>query len=70
VYAGEFSSLQQLTGDAAIFFKEHPLYRHYQGNEEARDWIVPDVKGDFPSFFSYWKKISRHIQDAGHRHGE
>lgn len=61
VFTGEFHSLQQHAGDAVICFKEHPLFRHYQGREEPRDWIVPEVEGYFPSFFGYWKKISRHL---------
>ncbi len=39
-------------------YKEHPLNRHYQGTEDARDWIF-DVHGYFPSFFAYWKKCKK-----------
>ena len=45
-----------------IFFKEHPFNNHYEGNEEERDWIFPeiDAKG---SFFNYWKKGIKNFQN-------
>lgn len=27
-----------------MFYKEHPLNKHYRGNEESRDWMF-DVTG-------------------------
>jgi deoxyribodipyrimidine photo-lyase len=59
IYAAAFSDLQNLAGGSPVYFKEHPLFRHYQGRMEPRDWIVPQVEGYYPSFFQYWKKISR-----------
>jgi deoxyribodipyrimidine photo-lyase len=45
-----------------IYFKEHPTTQHYQGNQEARDWLFPEVNGYFPSFFGYWKKCERYLK--------
>jgi deoxyribodipyrimidine photo-lyase len=61
IYVGSFEQLcreHQLTN---CYFKEHPLNDGYVGNQEPRDWIVENVSGYFPSFFSYWKKMEREI---------
>ena len=61
IYVGSFNQLcreHQLTN---CCFKEHPLNDGYVGNQEPRDWIVDNVSGYFPSFFSYWKKMEREI---------
>ncbi len=64
IYVGEFRelvrdfSLERRLGE--IFFKEHPLNDHYRGTEEPRDWMF-DVKGYYPSFFSFWKKCKKEL---------
>lgn len=58
VFAGEFDDFVQTFHPDKIFFKEHPLNRHYHGIEEPRDWMF-DVKGYFPSFFGFWKKCEK-----------
>jgi len=60
IYVGEFSSLQQQYGLTNLFFKEHPLNKHFIGTQDSRDWMF-DVKGYFPSFFGYWKKCKKQI---------
>ncbi|WP_080058277.1 FAD-binding domain-containing protein [Spirosoma aerolatum] len=40
-----------------IHYKEHPTTRHYKGIQHERDWLSPVVRGYFPSFFGYWKKL-------------
>lgn len=59
IYTAAFTDLQNQAGGSPVCFKEHPLFMHYQGRVESRDWIVPQVEGYYPSFFQYWKKISR-----------
>jgi deoxyribodipyrimidine photo-lyase len=59
IYTAAFTDLQNQVDGSPVVFKEHPLFRHYQGRVESRDWIVPQVDGYYPSFFQYWKKISR-----------
>ena len=39
-----------------LYFKEHPTTTHYQGVQEQRDWLFPQITGYFPSFFGFWKK--------------
>ena len=43
-----------------VHYKEHPLNTHYRGTEEPRDWMF-DVKGDYPSFFAFWKKCRKEL---------
>ncbi|MGF1923303.1 MAG: FAD-binding domain-containing protein, partial [Bacteroidia bacterium] len=59
VYVGSFNSLRVQTQSSTLYFKEHPLHSDYIGIEESRDWIVPEIDGYYPSFFSYWKKIEK-----------
>jgi deoxyribodipyrimidine photo-lyase len=55
VFTGEYDDLMTIANNSDnIYFKEHPFNRHYQGNEDPRDWMF-NVKGYFPSFFAYWK---------------
>ncbi|WP_298300826.1 FAD-binding domain-containing protein [Hydrotalea sp.] len=61
-FAGSFEALINLTGKSTIIYREHPLNQHYQGEIEPREWMVPEVKGYFPSFFSYWKKITKKLE--------
>jgi deoxyribodipyrimidine photo-lyase len=48
--------------NAIIYSKEHPTTQHYQGIQEARDWLFPEVNGYYPSFFGYWKKCERYLK--------
>jgi len=66
IFVGEFSDLRNKWGPLATFiFKEHPLFEHYEGQREERDWMFPEVKDEYSSFFKYWqaatKSISKHI---------
>ena len=59
VFVGEYDALQALHQIKNFIFKEHPLFKHYEGVREERDWMFPNVKGNFSSFFSYWKKAMK-----------
>lgn len=59
VYTGKFGELKKECGSSEIYYKEHPTAAHYQGIEEDRDWMFPEIKGYFPGFFGYWKKCER-----------
>lgn len=61
VMVGEFSDWKSQYQPGHIYYKEHPLNRHYQGIEEPRDWMFPDITGAHPSFFAYWKKAERRL---------
>lgn len=63
VFVGEWTELQPALGNSKVYYKEHPFSRHLSGIEESRTWMVPEIKGYFPSFFAYWKKIEPHLKD-------
>ena len=60
VYVGEFEELVRDYAPGEMHYKEHPLNGHYQGIEEPREWMF-DVKGYYPSFFSFWKKCKKEL---------
>ena len=60
VYVGEFKDLLGDYNIKNIYFKEHPLNKHYHGTEESRDWMF-DVQGYYPSFFSFWKNCKKQL---------
>jgi deoxyribodipyrimidine photo-lyase len=45
-----------------LISKEHPAFTHYEGIKDERNWIYPEVKGYFNSFFSFWKKCEKHLK--------
>ncbi len=59
IYSGEFSELINEHKLTDIYFKEHPTNAHYTGTEDARDWMFPEIKGYYPSFFGYWRKCEK-----------
>jgi deoxyribodipyrimidine photo-lyase len=61
IFIGNFKDLFQQI-QTTIYFKEHPTTKHYQGIQEERDWLFPEVNGYFPSFFGYWKKCERYLK--------
>ena len=61
VYVGSFQSLVNKYHLENIYYKEHPLNIGYAGTQDSRDWIAEDVTGYYPSFFSYWKKVEKHL---------
>ncbi|HAQ72255.1 deoxyribodipyrimidine photolyase [Salibacteraceae bacterium] len=60
LFVGEFAELSALLNPSMIVYKEHPTSSHYQGTEEAREWMS-SVKGYYPSFFAFWKKAKKEI---------
>ncbi|HAI83688.1 MAG TPA: deoxyribodipyrimidine photolyase, partial [Chitinophagaceae bacterium] len=65
IFVGSFQDLQQqvkVQQAGAIWYKEHPTTQHYQGVQESRAWLFPEVQGYFNSFFSYSKKCERYIR--------
>jgi deoxyribodipyrimidine photo-lyase len=61
IFIGNFEALSKHI-QTSIYFKEHPTTLHYNGIQEARDWLFPQVNGYFPSFFGYWKKCERYLK--------
>lgn len=61
VFVGSFEELKMGYSGSAIYFKEHPLNKHYKGYIDDRSWIIEgaEAKG---SFFSFWKKNEKQIR--------
>lgn len=70
VFTGEFSELKSLAPHSDFIFKEHPFAFHWQGIQEERTWMVPEIQGYFPSFFNYWKKIEPFIRKQFENHAK
>ena len=62
IYVGSFVDLVKNHKIKDIYFKEH-FFNNYIGTEESRDWIVEEIADYYPSFFSYWKKIYKFIEN-------
>jgi deoxyribodipyrimidine photo-lyase len=65
IFCGEFNDLQVLYKEkqqARFIYKEHPAFSHYKGMQEERSWMFEEVKGYYPSFFSYWKKCEQYLK--------
>lgn len=61
IYTGEFDDLQSLAKTNEIIYKSHPAFTYYRGKAEKYDDLFPEVKGYFSSFFSYWKKCEKYL---------
>ena len=60
-FFGEHDQLHKLISPGASIYKEHPLNRHYQGQQDQRDWMF-HVQGYFPSFFAFWKHCKKEFK--------
>jgi len=61
VFTGEFDTIESLAPGSTFHFREHPLFSHYRGVCDPRDWMFPDITGYSPSFFGFWKKAERRL---------
>ena len=69
LFVGEVSDIQDIYvslgngQDVNIISKEHPAFNDYPGLKDQREWMFPNVTGYFPSFFNYWKKCQRELEN-------
>lgn len=68
VFAGELNEIPGLNNSVAIYSKEHPAFRHFPGQKDERDWLFPDIKGSFHSFFGFWKKCEASLRKREKNH--
>jgi deoxyribodipyrimidine photo-lyase len=61
VFSGEFVELKRELPGARFVSREHPLFAHWEGTKDAREWMFPEVTGWYPSFFAFWKKCERYL---------
>ena len=62
VFTGEANEIPNLADFPAIYAKEHPAFRHLPGIKDDRDWLFPEVKGFYNSFFGFWKNCEQLLQ--------
>jgi deoxyribodipyrimidine photo-lyase len=67
IYTGEFNELKMLSDK--LIYKEHPAFRHYEGTEDSRDWIAPDVTGYFASYFTFYKRVVKSLKANNTKYG-
>lgn len=60
-FVGSFDELKDKVEPQHLIYKEHPTNRHYEGQEEDRDWMS-SVTGYFPSFFKFWNKCKKELK--------
>ncbi|HRF16852.1 MAG TPA: hypothetical protein PK977_01740, partial [Chitinophagaceae bacterium] len=61
LFVGELNEIPGLNNSKAIYSKEHPAFKHFPGIKVERDWLFPEIKGFYNSFFSYWKQCERSL---------
>lgn len=69
IYAGSFKAFTEQYQLENIQYKEHPLNTGYFGKKDEREWILKDVVGYYPSFFSYWKKGLPYLYSSVKKNG-
>jgi deoxyribodipyrimidine photo-lyase len=62
IFVGSFDELLTTHQLKNIYFKEHPLNKHYKGFEESRDWIDPATTSYYPSFFGFWNSAEKQLK--------
>ncbi|MGC8750518.1 FAD-binding domain-containing protein [Hydrotalea sp.] len=62
IFVGSFNELYAQCNNHQIIYKQHPLNKHYKGISEAADFMIPEINGFYPSFFSYWNKIAPRLE--------
>ncbi len=63
IFISEFDTLATKYKGHQIYYKKHPAFMHYRGVAEDYEWMFPQVTGYYPSFFAYWKKCERYLNE-------
>ena len=62
IYVGSFDECMREIRSDKVYFKEHPLNRHYNGNCEERAWIQKSPNKPASSFSGFYKSIKNEIE--------
>ncbi len=62
IFTGSIEELMDQYKGNEVYFKEHPLFDHFKGIKDERDWLTTEIIGYYPSFFAYWKKVQKVLQ--------
>ena len=60
IYTSEIDKLP--FGNGGVISKEHPAFTYYPGIKDSRDWMFPEVNGNYNSFFSFWKQCEKFLK--------
>lgn len=58
VVTGEFNEIPGLEHFTHVYFKDHPISRHYRGERDNAVWMFPEVEPK-SSFSAYWKACEK-----------
>jgi deoxyribodipyrimidine photo-lyase len=62
IFTGEFEELKKMIQPSQrVYYLDHPLHKHFTGTADPYPWMFPEVKGNFSSFFSFWKKVEKKL---------
>lgn len=61
IFTGELEEIKQQYPSLQYISKEHPLFAYHSDTQDERDWMCPQIKGYFSSFFSFWKQYSKYM---------
>jgi deoxyribodipyrimidine photo-lyase len=61
IFTGEFRELSENIDPDNTYFREHPLFTHWQGRQDDREWMFPDITASSGGFFGFWKKCERRL---------
>ncbi len=68
IFSGELCEIALLYKESTIpaeerfISKEHPAFNHYPGIKDSYEWMFPEVTGEYPSFFKYWKLCRPYLE--------
>jgi deoxyribodipyrimidine photo-lyase len=68
IFVGEISELVKISeesSDLPVYIIDHVLYASEKGvTRTPYPYMVPQVSGYFPSFFTYWKRVEKFVMDS------
>ena len=60
IYTSEIDKLP--FGNGGVISKNHPAFTYYPGIKDSRNWMFPEVNGNYNSFFSFWKQCEKFLK--------
>ena len=54
------------SNNVKVIVKEHPLFKFHNATVDERDWMFPEIRGYYSSFFKYWKLAEKQLRKLGY----
>lgn len=67
VYAYYNDLARNFSSDTRVIFQAHNACKHWRTTNakvEGYPWLFPELEGDYPSFFNYWNKAKKQLNQA------